>query len=87
MLDKELEESSGKFKVHRQDWRSADFNELMDELDLRAMTSQDRARPRMTRDFGNPCKASPPDISRWIISTHPRGDEILAFNSPDMFDD
>jgi len=30
------EECDGKFKVHRQKWRSAEFNDFMDELDARA---------------------------------------------------
>ena len=76
MSDEELEETNGTFKVHRQYWRSTEFNELMDELDARAISSQDKVRPRMVRYFGTPYKVGPPPaVSHWMISTHPESSD------------
>ena len=60
----------------------------MDKLDSRAIASHDRDRPRMTRYFGTPCKTSPhSNVSPWMMSTHPTGDEELAPDARDIFDD
>ena len=87
MSDEELEETNGKFKVCRQYWRSTEFNELMDELDARAISSQDKARPRMARYFGTPCKVGPsPAVSHWMISTHPESsDKIYLHLIPQIY--
>ena len=83
------EETDGRFKVRRQKWRSAEFNDFMDELDDRAIASQGKPRPRITRYYGTPCKVAPPaDVSHWMASsTDPEVSDILAPNSPGMFDD
>ena len=83
------EETDGRFKVHRQEWRSAEFNDFMDELDDHAIASQGKPRPRITRYYGIPCKVAPPpppaDVSHWMVSfTDPEVSDILAPNSPQM---
>jgi len=81
------EEIEGKFKVHRPEWHSDDFNDFMDALDARALAAQGKARPRIARYSGTPCKSQPPpNTSLWMLSTTEDHDsEILAPESPDMF--
>lgn len=82
------EEAGGQFKIHRQEWRSAEFNKLMEELDDRAASSHGKSRPRITRYFGTPCKIQPPtNAAEWMLSTtNPDDSEVLAPESPNMFD-
>ncbi len=70
----------GKFRVHRQEWRSPAFNDLMNTLDSRAETG----RPRIERVDGTPSKVSAPrNVSEWMIAPAEDG-EILAPQSPDV---
>lgn len=81
------EETGGRFKV-RQEWRSAEFNNFIEELDDRASSSHGKSRPRITRYFGTPCKIQPPtNAPNWMLSTTNTDDsEILAPESPNMFE-
>ena len=85
------EEIDGKFKVHRQEWRSVEFNTFMDDLDARAIANQGKTRPRFLRYFGTPCKSEPPaNANSWMMSSQPNSsedEEILAPTSPEMFCD
>ena len=53
------EETDGRFNVRRQEWRYAEFNDFMDELDDRAIANQGKPRLRITRYYGTPCKVAP----------------------------
>ena len=81
------EEVEGKFKVHRQNWRSDEFNNFMDELDARALASQDQTRPRFARYFGTPSKANaPPHATQWLTHSSYNEDcnDIFSPNSPEI---
>lgn len=64
------EEAGGQFKVRRQEWRSAEFNQFMEDLDDRASSSHRKSRPRITRYLGTLCKIQPPtNATEWMLST------------------
>ena len=78
------EEADGKFKVHRQEWRSEEFNEFMETLDNRAASSSSQKRPRMERFCGTPVKSDPPtDTKNWMINTNDDSGIVLAPRTPD----
>ena len=61
------EEVQGKFKVHLQNCLSDEFNNFVDELDGRAVASQDQTGARFVRYFGTPSKANaPPHATQWL---------------------
>ena len=77
MSDEEVVD--GRFKVHRQEWRSDEFNDFMEELDDRASVTNPKPRPRLSRFQGTPQKTQPPpNTPGWMIAN----DEVLAQNSP-----
>ena len=78
------EDIDGKFKVHRQDWQSDEFNDFMEELDACASTSNSKLHPRISRYYGMPQKTRPPtNALEWMISISSADEsEILALNSP-----
>lgn len=82
------ESAEGQFKVHRQEWRSDEFNEWMEELDARASATQGKSRPRITRYYGTPSKVQPPaNTPEWMLSAtnvNPDGSNVLAAESPDL---
>ena len=82
------EDVGGKFKVHRQEWRSTEFNEFMETLDARANSSSAKSCPRIERIHGTPCKKMPPTVTcDWMLSSIGREDSrILAPQSPDIFE-
>ena len=78
------EDVGGKFKVHRQEWRSEEFNVFMKKLDDRASVGNSKPRPRLLRFHGTPQKMQPPPLPNapeWMIS-NADNDEVLAPNSP-----
>lgn len=75
------EDIDGQFKVHRQEWRSEEFNDLMEELDDRASVGNSKLRPRVSRYYGTPRKTKPPtSVPQWMVSN--TDDGVLAPNSP-----
>jgi hypothetical protein len=78
------EEVDGKFKVYRQEWRSAEFNNFMDTLDSRASSSKS-VHPRMERSHGTPFKGDPPaDVATWTVSNNDDSGIILAPQTPEI---
>jgi hypothetical protein len=79
MSDEEVVD--GQFKVHRQEWRSREFNSFMEELDDRASVGNSTPRPRLSRFHGTPQKLQPPpNAPEWMVSI--ADNEVLAPNSP-----
>lgn len=69
----------GKFRVHRQEWRSPEFNEFMNTLDSRV---KETGRPRIERVEGTPSKVSAPrNASEWMVAAE---EETLAPQSPEI---
>lgn len=67
MLDEES--VNGKFKVHTPEWRSAEFNTFLNDLDSRAAAINDKSHPRIQRLQGTPAKCSPPDnVDEWMVN-------------------
>ena len=60
------EDMEGKFKIHRQEWRSNEFNVLMDSLDKRAAKAS--SHPRKERFYGTPLKCDEPsNVVDWMV--------------------
>lgn len=68
MMSDEEDVGNNTFKVHPPQWRSAQLNQLLSELDRRAGTAINKAHPRKSRVIGTPCKSSTPSAAKgWMI--------------------
>ena len=77
MSDEEV--IDGKFKVHHQEWCSEEVNDFMEQLDDRALVSNSKPRPGLSRFYGTPQKSQPPsNAPEWMISGN---DDILALQT------
>ena len=62
------EDSEGRFKIHRQEWRSSEFNSFMDSLDNRAAKAT--SHPRKERYYGTPLKCEQPSsVVDWMVDS------------------
>ena len=77
------EEVEGKFKVCRQEWRSQEFNDFMEALDIRATESNPK-RPRYDRYLGTPLKVGAPTEARdWMMASS-TSNTVLAPDTPEL---
>ena len=62
------EDCEGKFKIHRQEWRSSEFNSFMNILDDRAAKAS--SHPRKERFNGTPLKCDQPSgVASWMVDS------------------
>ena len=77
------EEVEGKFKVCRQEWRSQEFNDFKEALDIRATESNPK-RPRYDRYMGTPLKVGAPTEARdWMMASS-TSNTVLAPDTPEL---
>ena len=75
MSDEETTEDSQAFKRRRPDWRSDEFNDLMDELDQRSYSKASK-HPRKARVIGSPLRCPwPENIKEWMLKPQEDQDE------------
>ena len=62
------EDSEGRFKIHRQEWRTSEFNFFMDNLDNRAAKAS--SHPRKERYYGTPLKCEQlSSVVDWMVDS------------------
>ena len=67
MSDKE-DVGNNTFRVHRQEWRSQEMTDMLEELDRRAGAAIKKANPRKDRVVGTPMKVDPPRTTKdWML--------------------
>ena len=68
MMSDEEDVGDNTFRVHRQDWRSEEMTDILDELDRRADDAMKRVHPRKNRVFGTPLKIIAPENTKdWML--------------------
>ena len=71
------------FKIHRQEWRSTELDEFLEELDRRADAALKRAHPRKNRVLGTPLKVlAPASTKDWMV----KETQDSLRSSPTLFD-
>ena len=83
MMSDEEDVGKNMFKTHQPEWRSAELNEFLKQLDGRADTkAANRAHPRRNRILGTPLKTTvPAGVSDWMVNH----EEIEPPSSPTLF--
>ena len=83
MMSDEEDVGENTFKTHQPEWRSAEFNVFLKQLDCRADTkAANRAHPHRNRILGTPLKTTAPvGASDWMVNH----DEIEPPSSPTLF--
>ena len=68
MMSDEEDVGNNTFRVHRQEWRSQEMNDFLDELDQRAESAMKSSHPRKSRVVGTPVKMSAPEqVKPWMV--------------------
>ena len=68
MMSDEEDVGDNTFRVHRQEWRSQEMTDLLDELDRRADTAMKKVHPPKNRVVGTPLKVDAPDRAKhWML--------------------
>ena len=68
MMSDEEDVGSNTFRVHRQEWRSQEMTDMLEELDRRADAAIKNAHPRKDRVVGTPMKVDPPRTTKdWML--------------------
>lgn len=68
MMSDEEDAGDNTFRVHRQEWRSQEMTDFLDELDRRADSATKNMHPRKNRVVGTPLKVDAPEkIKDWML--------------------
>ena len=68
MMSDEEDVGDNTFRVHRQEWRSQEMTDLLDELDRRADAAMKKVHPRKNRVLGTPLKVDAPNTTKdWML--------------------
>ena len=68
MMSDEEDVGNNTFRIHRQEWRSQEFSDLLEELDRRADSATKKAHPRRNRGIGTPLKVNAPTTAKeWMM--------------------
>ena len=68
MMSDEEDVGNNTFQVHRQEWRSQEMTDMLEELDRRADAAIKKAHTRKDRVVGTPMKVDPPKTTEdWML--------------------
>ena len=81
MMSDEEDVGNNTFRIHRQEWRSQEFSDFLQELNRRADAVTKKAHPRRNRIVGTPLKVSAPTTTKeWMVRSEPREGSPSSFN-------
>lgn len=81
MMSDEEDVGDNTFRIHRQEWRSQELSDLLEELDRRADAATKKAHPRRNHIVGTPLKVNAPTtVKEWMVRHESRE------GSPQIFD-